>query len=221
MLGNILRKSVGIKTLLTHQIVNGMINTLLQLRKDRFICIFSHKQREINNCLAKITNFAKPKSMQRYKMSALNLPKYDTKIIEEDGKPHIFDILRRTYVTLTPEEWVRQHFVHYLISHKGYPASLMANETSINLNKIKLRCDTIVYDKNLTPKVIIEYKAPNIAINQNVFSQIARYNLVLKVDYLIISNGIKHYCCKMDYTENKYTFLPDIPDYNNIIGNNK
>ena len=159
--------------------------------------------------------------MQRYKMSALNLPKYDTKIIEEDGKTHIFDILRRTYVTLTPEEWVRQHFVHYLISHKGYPASLMANETSINLNKIKLRCDTIVYDKNLTPKVIIEYKAPNIAINQNVFSQIARYNLVLKVDYLIISNGIKHYCCKMDYTENKYTFLPDIPDYNNIIGNNK
>ena len=146
-------------------------------------------------------------------MLRLNLPSYNTKIITEDGKPRIFDILRKSYVTLTPEEWVRQHFIHYLISVKNYPASLMANETAINLNKIKLRCDTIVYDKNLTPRAIIEYKAPNVTITKNTFSQIARYNLVLKVDYLIVSNGIKHYCCKMNYTTGNYTFMQEIPNY--------
>ena len=155
--------------------------------------------------------------MQRYKMLTLNLPKYETKITEKEGKPRIFDILRRTYVALTPEEWVRQHFVNYLISSKGYPATLMANETAINLNNIKLRCDTVVYDKSLTPRAIIEYKAPDVTINQAVFSQIARYNLVLKVDYLIVSNGIKHYCCKMDYSANSYTFLQEIPEYATIL----
>lgn len=155
--------------------------------------------------------------MQRYKMLTLNLPKYEIKITEKEGKRRIFDTLRRAYVALTPEEWVRQHFVHYLITDKGYPATLMANETAINLNNIKLRCDTVVYDKNLTPRVIIEYKAPTVPITQAVFSQIARYNLVLKVDYLIVSNGIKHYCCKMDYQKNSYTFLQEIPDYETII----
>ena len=150
-------------------------------------------------------------------MLRLNLPTYDTKIITENGKHRIFDILRKSHVALTPEEWVRQHFVHYLISTKGYPASLMANETAINLNNIKLRCDTVVYDNNLTPRAIIEYKAPNVTIKKNTFSQIARYNLVLKVDYLIISNGLKHYCCKMDYTTNSYTFMQEIPDYQTII----
>ena len=150
-------------------------------------------------------------------MLTLNLPKYETKITEKEGKPRIFDILRRAYVALTPEEWVRQHFVNYLISNKGYPATLMANETAINLNNIKLRCDTVVYDRNLTPRVIIEYKAPDVAINQTVFAQIARYNLVLKVDYLIVSNGIKHYCCKMDYSANSYTFLQEIPEYETIL----
>ena len=150
-------------------------------------------------------------------MLRLNLPSYETKIITEDGKHRIFDTLRKAYVALTPEEWVRQHFVHYLLSAKEYPASLMANETAINLNNIKLRCDTVIYDKNLTPRAIVEYKAPSVTISKNTFSQIARYNLVLKVDYLIISNGLKHYCCKMDYATNNYTFLLEIPDYHTII----
>lgn len=154
---------------------------------------------------------------QRYKMLRLNLPSYETKIITEDGKNRIFDTLRKAYVALTPEEWVRQHFVHYLISAKDYPASLMANETAINLNNIKLRCDTVVYDRSLTPRAIIEYKAPSVAITKDTFAQIARYNLVLKVDYLIVSNGLKHYCCKMDYSANSYTFLQEIPDYKTII----
>ena len=150
-------------------------------------------------------------------MSTLNLPGYDAKITAENGKRRIFDILRRTYVALTPEEWVRQHFINYLINAKGYPQSLMANETQIELNGMKLRCDTVVYDKNIMPKAIIEYKAPTVTITQNVFAQVARYNLVLKVDYLIVSNGIKHYCCKMDYAANSFTFLQDIPDYKEII----
>lgn len=149
-------------------------------------------------------------------MFKLNLPPFEPKITTENGKPRIFDILRKSHVALTPEEWVRQHFVHYLISAKGYPASLMANETAINLNKIKLRCDTVVYDKSLTPRAIVEYKAPSVSITKETFSQIARYNLVLKVDYLIISNGLKHYCCKMDYATNSYSFVKEIPDYQTI-----
>lgn len=150
-------------------------------------------------------------------MLALNLPAYDTKITTNDGKRQIFDTLRRCYVTLTPEEWVRQHFVHYLLDHKGYPASLMGNEVSITLNGMHRRCDTVVYDKALQPRAIIEYKAPTVKITKEVFAQISRYNLILKVDYLIVSNGLQHYCCKMDYASNTFTFLQEIPGYDKII----
>jgi len=146
-------------------------------------------------------------------MLSLNLPIYDTKITVQDGKKAIFDVIRRRYVALTPEEWVRQHFVHFLIAHKGYPKSLMANEIILNLNGMKKRCDTVLYNKDLSAKMILEYKAPHIEINQAVFTQISTYNLVLKVDYLIVSNGLSHYCCKMDYEQQTYTFLADIPDY--------
>lgn len=150
-------------------------------------------------------------------MFLLNLPKYDTKIIEADGKASIFDILRRNYVALTPEEWVRQHFVHYLIEYKKYPAALMANEVGLEMNGMKRRCDTVIYDHRLNPRMIIEYKAPTVKIDRSVFAQIARYNLVLRVDYLVISNGIRHYCCKMDYENNSHIFLNEIPDYNLVI----
>lgn len=149
-------------------------------------------------------------------MFALNLPGYDTKISSKDGKPTIFDLLRRCYVALTPEEWVRQHFIHFLIEHCNYPATLMGNEVGLTLNGTKKRCDTVVYDRNLKPRIIIEYKAPTVKINKDVFSQIARYNLVLKVDYLIISNGIQHYCCRMDYEKNSFEFIANIPEYNSL-----
>lgn len=149
-------------------------------------------------------------------MFALNLPGYDTKISSKDGKPTIFDLLRRCYVALTPEEWVRQHFIHFLIEHCNYPATLMGNEVGLTLNGTKKRCDTVVYDRNLKPRIIIEYKAPTVKINKEVFSQIARYNLVLKVDYLIISNGIQHYCCRMDYEKNSFEFIANIPEYNSL-----
>ena len=154
--------------------------------------------------------------MQRYEMSALNLPTFDKKIIQKEDKYSIFDVIRRQYVALTPEEWVRQHFVHYLINHKGYPQSLMGNEVQLKLNGMSRRCDTVVYDRTLRPRVIIEYKAPSVSITQKVFEQICRYNMVLQVDYLIVSNGLTHYCCRIDYQTMKYTFLPDIPAYDEL-----
>lgn len=150
-------------------------------------------------------------------MLSLNLPKYETKICERDGKLQIFDPLRKCHVALTPEEWVRQHFVNFLIESRGFPAALMANEVAITVNGMKRRCDTVVYDKQLQPRVIVEYKAPKVKITKEVFAQISRYNLTLKVDYLIVSNGLQHYCCRMDYPNNSYTFLQEIPEYTKIV----
>ncbi|NDV59984.1 type I restriction enzyme HsdR N-terminal domain-containing protein [Bacteroides sp. 519] len=149
-------------------------------------------------------------------MLSLNLPAFESKIVSKDGKRVIFDIIRKRYVALTPEEWVRQHFVHYLINHKGYPASLMANEVNLKLNATAKRCDTVLYNRDLSAKLILEYKAPHIEITQAVFDQITRYNMVLRVDYLIVSNGIQHYCCKMNYVDQSYIFLQDIPEYSKL-----
>ncbi|MBR4845847.1 MAG: type I restriction enzyme HsdR N-terminal domain-containing protein [Bacteroidaceae bacterium] len=146
-------------------------------------------------------------------MFSLNLPPYATKIVLRDGKNMIWDVIRRKYVALTPEEWVRQHFVHFLIEHKGYPASLLANEVPLTLNGTSRRCDTVLYDRTLSPRMIIEYKAPHVSITQKVFDQICRYNLVFHVDYLIVSNGLSHYCCCMDYANDSYHFLSEVPEY--------
>ena len=150
-------------------------------------------------------------------MLSLNLPKYETKICERDGKLQIFDPLRKCHVALTPEEWVRQHFVNFLIESRGFPAALMANEVAITVNGMKRRCDTVVYDIQLQPRVIVEYKAPTVKITKEVFAQISRYNLTLKVDYLIVSNGLQHYCCRMDYPNNSYSFRQEIPEYTKIV----
>ena len=150
-------------------------------------------------------------------MYELNLPKYGIKIKNDKGHQSIFDVLRRKYVALTPEEWVRQHFVHFLIEHKGYPKALMANEIQLAIGNKKLRCDSVLYDRTLRPRMIIEYKAPTVNITQKVFDQITIYNMPLHVDYLVVSNGIKHYCCRMDYANQKYLFLENIPDYQNLL----
>ena len=149
-------------------------------------------------------------------MNRLNLPSFEIKLSGTPETPKIFDILRRKYVTLTPEEWVRQHFVHYLIEHKGYPMALLANEVELKAGDKRLRCDSILYNKVVQPRMIIEYKAPTVVLTQRVFDQISAYNLLLHVDYLVVSNGMQHYCCKMDYDHQKYLFLEDIPDYQNI-----
>ncbi len=146
-------------------------------------------------------------------MNRINLPSYAIKLRENGSKHEIFDFLRRKYVTLTPEEWVRQHFTHYLVEHKGYPKGLLANEVELKAGEKRLRCDTLLYNKGLEPQMIIEYKAPEISITQHVFDQITVYNMLLRVPYLIVSNGLQHYCCRMDYDNATYVFLSDIPDY--------
>jgi hypothetical protein len=146
----------------------------------------------------------------------LNLPEYEINVAEKDGKQQIFDFLRRKFVAMTPEEWVRQHFVHFLVEHKGYPKGLLVNETELRIGDKRLRCDTVLYNKNMQPQMIIEYKAPQIQIQQKTFDQIAVYNLLLHADYLVVSNGIQHYCCQMDYENRSYRFLTEIPEYDAI-----
>lgn len=149
-------------------------------------------------------------------MIRLNLPDYAIKLSGTKQRPTIWDILKRKYVALTPEEWVRQHFIHFLIEQKNYPSTLLANEVKLKIGDKNLRADTVLYNKELKPKMIIEYKAPHIPITQKVFDQISVYNMLLHVDYLIVSNGINHYACKMDYESKKCLFLKEIPDYKNI-----
>jgi predicted type IV restriction endonuclease len=147
----------------------------------------------------------------------MNLPKFDIKITKRDDKPFVFDTIRQKFVALTPEEWVRQHFVNFLIESKGYPKELIGNEILIKLNNMPRRCDTVVYDKHLNPVMIVEYKASSVNITEKVFNQIARYNMVLGVKYLVVSNGVNHYCCVIDKENETYSFLRDIPSYLDII----
>lgn len=146
----------------------------------------------------------------------LNLPSY--KPLIQGKQPHlqIFDKLRGKYVALTPEEWVRQHFVNFLINHKGYPENLLGNEVEMQVGEKRLRADSVLYGKDMKPRMILEYKAPMVAITQKVFDQVATYNFLLKVDYIVVSNGLQHFCCKVDNDNNSVTFLPDIPDYDSL-----
>ena len=149
-------------------------------------------------------------------MFSLNLPDCQLKFGQQDNKLTVWDTVRRKYVAFSPEEHVRQVFVNYLITCKGYPATHLMNEVSLNLNGLSRRCDTVAYDKCLVPRLIVEYKAPEVNITRKVFDQISRYNLVLKVDYLIISNGMRHYCVRMDYDSGTYRFIEEIPAYDTI-----
>lgn len=149
-------------------------------------------------------------------MQTLNLPPFPVRLSKKNGKTYVYDVLRRKEVVLTPEEWVRQHFVHFLITEKGYPPERIANEVSITVNTTSKRCDTVVYDDYLQPLVIVEYKAPGVGITESVFNQISRYNSALRVPYLIVSNGLSHYCCNMDYQTLKCGFVKEIPAYRDI-----
>ena len=152
-------------------------------------------------------------------MISLNLPSFDIKIRREGNRAVVLDPLRRRWVALTPEEWVRQHFVNLLVSEKHYPATLVANEVQLSVGEKVMRADTVVYDRTLRPRMIVEYKAPTVAITQKVFDQISVYNLLLRVDYLAVSNRRQHYVCRMDYDNEKYSFLEDLPDYEVFLQN--
>ena len=150
-------------------------------------------------------------------MTPLNLPPYEVKLAQRNGKTMIYDFLRKRYITLTPEEWVRQHFTHFLVEQKGFPTALLANEVGLNVGGVTRRCDTVLYHREGgRPRLIVEYKAPEIQITQQVFNQISSYNSVFRADYLIVSNGISHYCCQMDYEKRSVEFLIDIPSYEEL-----
>lgn len=152
------------------------------------------------------------------KYPRLNLPAADLKIRRGSANaPEIFDRWRNRWVALTPEEWVRQHFVSMLVECKGYVSGRVANEISISLNDMWRRCDTVVYDARMTPVMIVEYKSPEVKITQAVFDQISRYALVLRPKYLAVSNGLQHFCCRMDYENGKYVYLDGLPDYDSIV----
>lgn len=151
-------------------------------------------------------------------MDALNLPPYKYSVRNNGGRMTIFDNLRGKHVSLTPEEWVRQHFTHFLIDHKGYPPTLLQNEVELRCGNKKLRCDGVLFKNDGTARMILEYKAPSVAITQEVFNQITAYNILLKVEYLVISNGMQHYCCRLNYEDGTHEFLHDIPSYQDITG---
>lgn len=162
-------------------------------------------------------------NMSSNRFPPLNLPMISSQIrTSENGRLEIFDPQRHKFVTLTAEEWVRQHFVLFLVHHLGYPSSLIANEISLNIGGVTRRCDTVIYSpKGGKPLIIVEYKAPSITITQGVFEQIRSYNSALHAEYLIVSNGMRHFCCHMDYQSMTASFLPEIPHWKDVLPTSK
>ncbi|WP_136481191.1 type I restriction enzyme HsdR N-terminal domain-containing protein [Cognatitamlana onchidii] len=147
-------------------------------------------------------------------MQALNFPKYSFRFKNKENKVSIFDPIRKKFVILQPEEWVRQHCIKYLIELKGYPKSLINVEKEITINDLKKRYDIVVYNPDGSIHLVIECKAPKVKITQETFNQIARYNLKLNASFLMVTNGLNHYYCQMDFVNEHYIFLKEIPDYN-------
>ena len=147
------------------------------------------------------------------KMPQLNLPKVALKTKSVEGTIQVFDVIRKKYFVLTPEEWVRQHFIHYLNTEKNYPIGLMGVEKMVKYNALKTRADIVLYTTEGKAKMIVECKAPNVKITQDTFNQIAKYNFKLKVQFLVVTNGMQHFCCKMDYEKNINCFLEEVPAF--------
>ena len=145
--------------------------------------------------------------------------KYPLKIINKDGQKFIFDLIRKKHIKLSPEEWVRQNFIKYLVEIKNYPPGLIGIEQQLPGNNQKFRTDIVVFSKQAKANMIIECKAEKIKISQDVFDQIAKYNMQFKANFLVVTNGIKHFACKLNYHEKTYTFLQEIPDYKELNSN--
>jgi hypothetical protein len=138
------------------------------------------------------------------------------KIIEKNYKKYIFDSIRKKYVILTPEEWVRQNIIYYLVKTKNYPTNLIRIEQKLKGKEQFFRSDIIIYDRNGKAKMIVECKAANVKITQDAFDQISKYNMQFEVDYLMVTNGIQNFICKINFTNKSYTFLENIPNYQEI-----
>jgi hypothetical protein len=146
-------------------------------------------------------------------MQKLNLPDFESKIIKVDGKNRIFDLIRKKYVVLTPEEWVRQHFIHYLINNLKYSKSLIRIESGLQLNALQKRSDIVVYDRNAHPWMIIECKAPEVKLDRNCFNQALIYNMTLGAKFITLTNGMLHFCFRRGIGGSDPEFLPALPPY--------
>ena len=146
-------------------------------------------------------------------MYELNLPTFDFRLKKENSVVFIFDVIRKKFVKLTPEEWVRQHVVHFLLEQKHYPASLMNVEVGMEIQTMRRRADIVCYESDGGVRMITECKAPEVKITQTVFEQIAQYNMCLKAKYLLVTNGLEHFVCEINAEQKTYTFMQDIPDY--------
>lgn len=148
----------------------------------------------------------------------MNLPPYDKMKVRlsSTGRTLVLDCLRRRYITLTPEEMVRQFFINYLVEYMGYPKALMANEVELRVGEKRMRCDSILYDTDMQPRMIIEYKAPDIQMTDKVVNQIVAYNTQLNVPYLMMTNGTQHLCLHFDEDTMRWQVMPEIPSYENL-----
>lgn len=146
-------------------------------------------------------------------MYELNLPTFDFRLKKENSVVFIFDVIRKKFVKLTPEEWVRQHVVHFLLEQKHYPASLMNVEVGMEIQTMRRRADIVCYESDGGVRLITECKAPEVKITQTVFEQIAQYNMCLKAKYILVTNGLEHFVCEINAEQKTYTFLQDIPPY--------
>ena len=148
-------------------------------------------------------------------MQQLNFPFYTFRFKNSENKVSIFDSIRKKFILLTPEEWVRQHVVEFLLLEKKYPKSLINVEKIVKVNGMNKRYDAVVFNPDGSIFLLIECKAPEITIDQKTFDQIARYNLSLNAQYLMVTNGLNHYFCEMDFENEKYTFLKELPEFSN------
>lgn len=145
--------------------------------------------------------------------TALNLPQHPFRITQKEEQYFIFDEVRKKHLVLTPEEWVRQHFIHYLITYKKFPRSLIQIEGGLNLNQLQKRTDIVIFNTSGERIMVIECKAPSIKISQGVFDQAARYNSVHKAKWLVVTNGLKHCYAQIDHVASQFLFIEELPDY--------
>lgn len=170
--------------------------------------------RGLNKLLAKCPYLCPMQTTPEF--PTLTIPQYPFKTGLSNGKPWIYDAFRKKEVALTPEEWVRQHFMAWLVLEHHYPMALIALEVSLSLHQMQKRCDALIYGPSGKPIAMVECKAPSVKISQDTFDQIARYNLVFKVDFLFVSNGLEHYACRYNYQTQQFDFIEHIPSYNEI-----
>lgn len=149
-------------------------------------------------------------------MDRLNLPSFNFIIKEENDIFYIFDEIRKKYIILTPEEWVRQNFLKFLITYKNYPSGLISIEKNINVNGLNKRYDTLVYNRYGKPKMVIEFKSPKVNLNQKMLEQVLTYNYDLRVEYIVLTNGLKHFCLNYNLSTGTISYLSEIPEFSEI-----